>query len=181
MAQQNEDTRARLLGRIKAALIRCNDADTPDNATLAQLVPLFEHAANIVQSSGCHAAGHFLSFLQKPQQGLATVAAAPMDPRLPCNGDIRDNASQLNQASARPPADAMPVVSSSVRPRVPEALLDAGAGSTSQLSLSEVPSSDMLRPWYGYIAKQTNPAHTQKAPLGTAQNPIGRITRSHPY
>ena len=181
MAQQYEETRARLRGRINAALIRCSDEDTPDNATLAQLVPLFEDAANIVQSSRCHAAGHFLSLLQKPKQCLATVAAASMDPRLPCSGDIRDNVSLLNQASARSPADAMPVVSSSVRPRVPEALLDAGAGSTSQLSLSEVPSSDTLQPLYGYIAKQTNPAHTQKAPLGTAQNPIGRITRSHPY
>ena len=187
MFQQNEDTRTRLLDRVRTALIRLNEADTPDDATLAQLVPLFENAANIVQPSGRHAAGHFLSFLQKPKQGLATVATAPMDPRLPCNGDIHDNASQLNQASARPPADTMPVVSSSVRPRVAEALLDAGAGATSQLSLSEVPISDTqlatgcFQPLYGYIAKQANPAHTQKAPLGTAQNPIGGGTRSHPY
>ena len=141
MSQQDEDTRARLLGRVRSALMRLNNADEPDDATLEQLVPLFENAANIVQSSGHHAAGHFLSFLQEPKQSLATVATAPMDPGLPCNGDIHDNASQPDQASAQPSADTMLAASSSVRPRVAEAPPNAGAGATSQLSLPEVPSS----------------------------------------
>ena len=108
MSQQDGDTRASLLARIRTALMRLNDAVTPDDDTLAQLVPLFEKAASIVQFSGHHAAGHFLSFLQEPKPGHGTVATAPMDHGLPSDEDIHDDASQSNQASARPPADAMP-------------------------------------------------------------------------
>ena len=191
MSQQDGDTRARLLVRIRTALIRLDNAVTPDDSTLAQLVLLFENAASIVQSSSPHAAGHFLSFLQEPQPGHGTVATAPMDHGLPSDEDIHDNASQSNQASARPPADAMPAASNAVRPCVAEAPLDDGSGATSQSSLSEVPSSDTrlatvskagcIQPLYGYNTKQASPAHTQKAPLGTPGNPIGGCTRSRPY
>ena len=75
MSQQNEDTRARLLDRVRAALMRLNNADEPDDATLAQLVPLFENAASIVQSSGHHVAGSCRFY--KSQNGVLELWLRP--------------------------------------------------------------------------------------------------------
>ena len=81
----------------------------------------------------------------------------------------------------------MPAASSQVRLTIAEAQLDAGAETTSQLGLSEVPSNDTQpetgcsQPFYSYIAKQANHANTQTQPLGTPENPIGSSARSGPY
>ena len=151
-----------MLGRIRTALIRLNNAHTPDDATLAQLVPLFEKAANIVQFSGHHAAGHFLSFLQEPKQVLATEATTSMDPDLSCDEDVRECAPQPNRAPPQPPLDNAPVASNDTQPAI-------------------VSKAGCCQPPCGYIAKQACPTHIQRAPLGTPQNPIGGSTRSRPY
>ena len=162
MSQQNEVTRALLLGRIRTALVRLNDADAPDDATLEQLAPLFEKAASIVRFSGHHAAGHFLSFLQGPDQVLTTEAISPMDPDLSSNEDVREGASLPIRTAPQPPVDSELV-----------AYKDTQPATVSKAGCSQPPCSR--------AAKHACPTHTQSAPLGTSQNPIGGSTRSHPY
>jgi hypothetical protein len=112
MSQQEMDTRTSLMNRFRtalrqldAALTQLDDTGMLEDATLAQIVPLLENAANIAQSNVAQLVpGHFLPLLQEPRQGLVTEATAPMHPRLPSSGQILANASPLNQASAWPSA-----------------------------------------------------------------------------
>ena len=162
MSQSYEATRALLLGRIRTALIRLDSGDTPDNATLEQLVPLLEKAASIVQTSGHHAAGHFLSFLQAPDQVLTTEATTPTDADLSSKENAREGTSLPLRTAPQPPVDSEIVAHKDTQP-----VTASKAG--------------CFQPPYSRTAKRTYPTHTQSAPPGTSQSPIGGRSRPHPY
>jgi len=203
MSQQDGDTRTRLLARIKTAILRLNDSDTPDDATLALLIPYLESAADIAQSSRPRAAGHFLSFLQEPKPGQGTEATtAPMDHGPPSDEDIHGSAPQSDQTPAQPPADAVPAASNAMPPCTAESPANKESGETSwgfskgpdgdreiaQLwaghkarNMETLAKSGCIRPPYDKLVKQIDSAHSQAAPLGTPSNPIGGSMRSRPY
>ena len=168
MPQRNEDdeTRALLLGRIRTALQRLDDSDTPDNATLARLAIIFEEAVSVLRFSSHHSAGHFLMLLREPERVPAIEAIAPRDPDLQNDEDARECAALSDQTVLQPLVNDEPDTSQDMRP--PMAMEAASKAGCSQPPRSTAMRTPCL-------------THSQRAPLGTLDNPIGRITRSHPY
>ena len=166
------------LKQLDAALTLLDDSERLEDATLAQIVPLLENAANIAQTSVEQLVpGYFLPLLREPRQGLVTEATAPMHPHLPSSGQILANASRLNQTSAWPSTDAVLAVNDQVRLATAGARPITGAEEPSQLGLSEMSQQPGTR-----YSKSSSLCHnTQTAGPGTPQNPIGSSARSRPY
>ena len=155
MPLRNEDDEARvlLLGRIRNALRQLDQSDTPDNATLARLADIFEEAVSVLHFSSHHSAGHFLVLLQEPVRV----------PDLQNDEDTHECAALSGQtAHVNEELD----ISQVMRP--PMTIVAASKAGGSQPPHTTAMRTPCL-------------THSQRAPLGTLDNPIGKITRSHPY
>ena len=115
MSQQDDHSRQLLLGRIRTALERLDDSETPDDATLARLARIFEEAARIIRFSGHYTPGHFLSFLQELEQALNTEVITPMEPDFPSNENVGEGTSLPSQTTFQPPVDNEPVAPAETR------------------------------------------------------------------